>query len=64
MLKLNLEGLINWGKTKKVTGSFFTDDRVLAKKVRIENGIVTDIYGDIKEDDVFTINKPEEYEIS
>lgn len=64
MLKLNLEGLINWGKNKKVTGSFFTDDRVLAKKVRIENGIVTDIYGDIKEDDVFTINKPEEYEFS
>ena len=62
MLKLNLEGLINWVEVKKVSGSFYSDDRVIAKRVRVDKGEVTKIDGEIKKDDTFTINNEEDYE--
>lgn len=58
--QLNLPQLIEWGFENYVTGALFSDDRVEAKKIRFEIGILVSIHGDIHKGDTFTVEVEEE----
>lgn len=58
--QLNLPQLIEWGFENYVTGALFSDDRVEAKKIRFELGILVSIHGDIHKGDTFTVEVEEE----
>ncbi|MGW7932801.1 hypothetical protein ACWEWU_14365 [Staphylococcus xylosus] len=58
--QLNLPQLIEWGFENDVTGTMFSDDRVEAKRIRFEVGILVSIHGDIHKGDTFTVEVEEE----
>lgn len=58
--QLNLPQLIEWGFENDVTGAMFSDDRVEAKRIRFEVGILVSIHGDIHKGDTFTVEVEEE----
>lgn len=55
----NLPQLIEWGFKNDVTGAMFSDDRVEAKRIRFEVGILVSIHGDIHKGDTFTVEVEE-----
>ena len=60
--KFTLLQLIEWGFENDVTGSVFSDDRVEAKRIRFEVGLLVSIHGDMHKQDTFTVE--EEIEIT
>lgn len=58
--QLNLPQLIEWGFENDVTGAMFSDDRVEAKRIRFEVGILVSIHGDMNKEDTFTVEVEEE----
>lgn len=58
--QLNLPQLIEWGFENSVTGNIYSDNRVEAKKITFEVGVVTSMYGDIHKDDTFSVEVEEE----
>lgn len=57
--QLNLPQLIEWAMDNDVTGAMFSDDRVEAKRIRFEVGILVSIHGDIHKGDTFTVELEE-----
>ena len=57
---MNLPQLIEWAMENDVTGAMFSDDRVEAKRIRFEVGILVSIHGDIHKGDTFTVEVEEE----
>lgn len=60
--QFTLPQLIEWAFENDVTGSIYSDDRVEAKKIRFEVGVITLMHGDMHKDDIFTVE--EEIEIT
>ena len=58
--KMNLPELIDWAMDNDVTGAMFSDNRVEAKRIRFEVGILVSIHGDIHKGDTFTVEVEEE----
>ncbi|PKI11021.1 hypothetical protein CW747_02465 [Staphylococcus shinii] len=58
--QLNLPQLIEWGFENYVTGAIFSNDRVEAKRIRFEIGILVSIHGDMNKQDTFTVEVEEE----
>lgn len=59
--QLNLPQLVEWGFENDVTGSMFSDDRVEAKRIRFEVGLLVSIHGDMHKGDTFTVEVEEEF---
>lgn len=59
-VEMNLPQLIEWGFENDVTGAMFPDNRVKAKMVRFEVGVVISIYGYMNKQDTFTVEVEEE----
>ncbi|MEB7800427.1 hypothetical protein NGC89_02960 [Staphylococcus xylosus] len=57
---MNLPQLIEWGFENDVTGAMFSDDRVEAKRIRFEVGMLVSIHGDMNKEDTFTVKVEEE----
>lgn len=57
---MNLPQLVAWGFENDVTGAMFSDDRVEAKRIRFEVGILVSIHGDMNKNDTFTLEIEEE----
>ena len=58
--EMNLPQLIEWAMDNDVTGAMFSDNRVEAKRIRFEVGILVSIHGDIHKGDTFTVEVEEE----
>ena len=54
-VEMNLPELIEWGFENDITGTMFSGDRVEAKKIRFEVGIIVKLFGDLCKNDTFTI---------
>lgn len=59
-VEMNLPELIEWGFENDITGTMFSGDRVEAKKIRFEVGIIVKMFGDLCKDDTFTVEVEEE----
>ncbi len=57
---MNLSQLIEWGFENDVTGSIYSNDRVEAKKIRFEIGVIASMYGDMHKNDTFTVETKQE----
>lgn len=57
--QLNLPQLIEWAFENDVTGSFFSNNRIDAKRIRFEVGVITSMHGDMHKDDTFTVEVEE-----
>lgn len=54
-VEMNLPEFIAWAVDNHVTGSFYADDRVSAKRIRFEFGRIVTSHGELRSHDTFTV---------
>lgn len=58
--EMNLPEFIEWGFENDVKGSYFAIDRVYAKRIRFESGVLVAMNGEFNKNDTFKIEIEEE----
>lgn len=59
-VEMNLPQLIEWGFENDITGSFYANDFVKAKRVRFGSDTFVAIHGELNKFDTFTVEVEEE----
>ena len=57
---MNLPQFIAWAVDNHITGSFYANNRVNAKRIRFEFGRIVSSHGDLRSHDTFTVEITEE----
>ena len=58
--EMNLPQLIAWAVDNHITGSFYANNRVNAKRIRFEFGRIVSSHGELRSHDTFTVEFEEE----
>ena len=58
--EMNLPQFIAWAVDNHITGSFYANNRVNAKRIRFEFGRIVSSHGDLRSHDTFTVEITEE----
>ena len=58
--QLNLPQFIAWAVDNHITGSFYANNRVNAKRIRFEFGRIVSSHGELRSYDTFTVEVEEE----
>src|SRR5699024_343776 len=58
--EMNLPQFIAWAVDNHITGSFYANNRVNAKRIRFEFGRIVSSHGDLRSHDTFTVITEEE----
>ena len=59
-VEMNLPQLIEWAWDNHITGSFYANNRVNAKKIRFEFGRIVSSQGELRSHDTFTVEVEEQ----
>lgn len=59
-VEMNLPQFIAWAVDNHITGSFYANNRVNAKKIRFEFGRIVSSQGELRSHDTFTVEVEEE----
>ena len=57
--EMNLPQFIAWAVDNHITGSFYANNRVNAKRIRFEFGRIVSSHGDLRSHDTFTVEVDE-----
>ena len=58
-VEMNLPQFIAWAVDNHITGSFYANNRVNAKRIRFEFGRIVSSHGDLRSHDTFTVEVDE-----
>ena len=58
--EMNLPQFIAWAVDNHITGSFYANNRVNAKRIRFEFGRIVSSHGELRSHDTFTVEVEEE----
>ena len=58
--EMNLPQFISWAVDNHITGSFYANNRVNAKKIRFEFGRIVSSQGELRSHDTFTVEVEEQ----
>ena len=58
--EMNLPQFISWAVDNHITGSFYANNRVNAKRIRFEFGRIVSSHGDLRSHDTFTVEVEEQ----
>ena len=58
-VEMNLPQFIAWAVDNHITGSFYANNRVNAKRIRFEFGRIVSSHGDLRSHDTFTVEVEE-----
>ena len=59
-VEMNLPQFIAWAVDNHITGSFYANNRVNAKRIRFEFGRIVSSHGELRSHDTFTVEVEEE----
>ena len=59
-VEMNLPQFIAWAVDNHITGSFYANNRVNAKRIRFEFGRIVSSHGELRSHDTFTVEITEE----
>ena len=59
-VEMNLPQFIAWAVDNHITGSFYANNRVNAKRIRFEFGGIVSSHGELRSHDTFTVEVEEE----
>ena len=59
-VEMNLPEFIAWAVDNHITGSFYANNRVNAKRIRFEFGGIVSSHGELRSHDTFTVEVEEE----
>ena len=59
-VEINLPQFIAWAVDNHITGSFYANNRVNAKRIRFEFGRIVSSHGELRSHDTFTVEITEE----
>ena len=59
-VEMNLPQFISWAVDNHITGSFYANNRVNAKKIRFEFGRIVSSQGELRSHDTFTVEVEEQ----
>ena len=58
--EMNLPQFISWAVDNHITGSFYANNRVNAKRIRFEFGRIVSSHGELRSHDTFTVEVEEQ----